>query len=123
MSTVQANDIKKREFSLVFSVHGLQCYGCNVIHGQKYVDVGCSKPEIITCTHSHKGFKHRFCIKTESSEYWLQFTIWFSLLFKVSDWKLVNSKTWKVSIQYTESYRLFRLNNVCLMPLSPFCYS
>ncbi|KAK2816243.1 hypothetical protein Q7C36_022514 [Tachysurus vachellii] len=47
-------------------VHGLQCYGCNVIHGQKYVDVGCSKPEIITCTHSHKGFKHRFCIKTES---------------------------------------------------------
>ncbi|KAL6463733.1 hypothetical protein MHYP_G00281240 [Metynnis hypsauchen] len=48
-------------------VHGLQCYGCNVIHGQRYVDVGCSNPEVITCTHSHKGFKHRFCIKTEST--------------------------------------------------------
>ncbi|XP_042565254.1 uncharacterized protein LOC122133335 [Clupea harengus] len=48
-------------------VHGLQCYGCNIIHGQRYVDVGCSNPEVITCTHSHKGFKHRFCIKTEST--------------------------------------------------------
>lgn len=47
---------------------GLQCYGCNIIHGQRYVDVGCSNPEVITCAHSHKGFKHRFCIKTESSE-------------------------------------------------------
>ncbi|RXN11078.1 ly6 PLAUR domain-containing 1-like protein [Labeo rohita] len=46
---------------------GLQCYGCNVFHGQKYVDVGCTNPEVITCTHSHKGFKHRFCIKTEST--------------------------------------------------------
>ncbi|KAJ4926370.1 hypothetical protein JOQ06_008546 [Pogonophryne albipinna] len=46
---------------------GLQCYGCNIIQGQKYVDVGCSNPEVITCTHSHKGFKHRFCIKTEST--------------------------------------------------------
>ncbi|XP_077093622.1 uncharacterized protein LOC143745403 [Siphateles boraxobius] len=48
-------------------VDGLQCYGCNVFHGQKYVDVGCVRPEVITCTHSHKGFKHRFCIKTEST--------------------------------------------------------
>ncbi|RXN13300.1 ly6 PLAUR domain-containing 1-like protein [Labeo rohita] len=48
-------------------VDGLQCYGCNVFHGQKYVDVGCTNPEVITCTHSHKGFKHRFCIKTEST--------------------------------------------------------
>ncbi|XP_034565166.1 uncharacterized protein LOC117830920 [Notolabrus celidotus] len=46
---------------------GLQCYGCNIIQGQRYVDVGCSNPEVITCTHSHKGFKHRFCIKTEST--------------------------------------------------------
>ncbi len=53
---------------LLLSVSGLQCYGCNVFHGQKYVDVGCSNPEVITCTHSHKGFKHRFCIRTESSE-------------------------------------------------------
>ncbi|KAK2819180.1 hypothetical protein Q5P01_024741 [Channa striata] len=48
-------------------VEGLQCYGCNIIQGQRYVDVGCSNPEVITCTHSHKGFKHRFCIKTEST--------------------------------------------------------
>ncbi|CAL1569335.1 unnamed protein product [Knipowitschia caucasica] len=48
-------------------VQGLQCYGCNILQGQKYVDVGCSSPEVITCTHSHKGFKHRFCIKTEST--------------------------------------------------------
>ncbi|KAM6985403.1 uncharacterized protein FYW47_004987 [Aplochiton taeniatus] len=47
--------------------HGLQCYGCNIIQGQRYVDVGCSNPEVITCTHSHKGFKHRFCIRTEST--------------------------------------------------------
>ncbi|XP_038137954.1 uncharacterized protein LOC119781533 [Cyprinodon tularosa] len=47
-------------------VQGLQCYGCNIIHGQRYVDLGCSNPEVITCTHSHNGFKHRFCIKTES---------------------------------------------------------
>lgn len=50
------------------AVKGLQCYGCNIIQGQRYVDVGCSNPEVITCAHSHKGFKHRFCIKTESSE-------------------------------------------------------
>ncbi|XP_037120935.1 uncharacterized protein LOC119130995 [Syngnathus acus] len=48
-------------------VAGLQCYGCNIIQGQRYVDVGCSNPEVLTCTHSHKGFKHRFCIKTEST--------------------------------------------------------
>ncbi|XP_077353864.1 uncharacterized protein LOC144002469 isoform X2 [Festucalex cinctus] len=48
-------------------VEGLQCYGCNIIQGQRYVDVGCSNPEVLTCTHSHKGFKHRFCIKTEST--------------------------------------------------------
>ncbi|KAE8285043.1 Ras-related protein Rab-14 [Larimichthys crocea] len=48
-------------------VNGLQCYGCNIIQGQRYVDVGCSNPEVITCAHSHKGFKHRFCIKTEST--------------------------------------------------------
>lgn len=53
---------------LLLSVSGLQCYGCNVFHGQRYVDVGCSNPEVITCTLSHKDFKHRFCIKTESSE-------------------------------------------------------
>lgn len=49
-------------------VNGLQCYGCNIIQGQRYVDIGCTNPEVLTCTHSHKGFKHRFCIKTESSE-------------------------------------------------------
>ncbi|XP_077441484.1 uncharacterized protein LOC144063633 isoform X1 [Vanacampus margaritifer] len=49
------------------AVEGLQCYGCNIIQGQRYVDVGCSNPEVLTCTHSHKGFKHRFCIKTEST--------------------------------------------------------
>ena len=51
------------------AVQGLQCYGCNIIQGQRYVDVGCSNPEVLTCSHSHKGFKHRFCIRTESSEY------------------------------------------------------
>lgn len=50
------------------SVSGLQCYGCNIIVGTKYVDTGCSNPEVITCSHSHQGFKHRFCIKTESGE-------------------------------------------------------
>ncbi|XP_051513877.1 uncharacterized protein LOC127417729 [Myxocyprinus asiaticus] len=45
---------------------GLRCYACNIIHDQRYVDVGCSRPEVITCSHSHKGFKHRFCIRTES---------------------------------------------------------
>ncbi|XP_043386755.1 ly6/PLAUR domain-containing protein 1-like [Chelonia mydas] len=45
---------------------GLQCYGCNIIVGTKYVDMGCSNPEVITCSQSHQGFKHRFCIKTES---------------------------------------------------------
>ncbi|MCI4392576.1 hypothetical protein PGIGA_G00147380 [Pangasianodon gigas] len=43
----------------------LQCYACN-IQGQRYVDVGCSSPEVITCSHFHKGFKQRFCIRTES---------------------------------------------------------
>ncbi|KAM6047428.1 uncharacterized protein LJ206_018168 [Theristicus caerulescens] len=47
-------------------VSGLQCYGCNIIVGTKNVDMGCSNPEVITCSHSHQGFKHRFCIKTES---------------------------------------------------------
>ncbi|KAG5834711.1 hypothetical protein ANANG_G00264490 [Anguilla anguilla] len=47
--------------------HGLQCYGCNIIQERRYVDVGCSNPEVITCSHSHKGFKHRFCLKTEST--------------------------------------------------------
>ncbi|KAA0716342.1 hypothetical protein E1301_Tti001777 [Triplophysa tibetana] len=47
---------------------GLQCYACNIVHEQRYVDVGCSSPEVITCSHSHKGFKHRFCIRTESGE-------------------------------------------------------
>lgn len=75
-----------------FIVHGLQCYGCNVIHGQKYVDVGCTKPEVITCTHSHKGFKHRFCIKTESSEYCLRIMICFSPLeFNLSGQKCVTA--------------------------------
>ncbi|XP_059571995.1 ly6/PLAUR domain-containing protein 1 [Alligator mississippiensis] len=47
-------------------VSGLQCYSCNVIVGTKHVDAGCSSPEVVTCSHSHQGFKHRFCIKTES---------------------------------------------------------
>ncbi|KAM8796625.1 uncharacterized protein ACNFOS_009943 [Eudromia elegans] len=47
-------------------VSGLQCYGCNIIAGTRYVDTGCSKPEVITCSHSHQGFRHRFCLKTES---------------------------------------------------------
>lgn len=59
---------KFRPLSAFPAADGLQCYGCNIIHGQRYVDVGCSNPEVITCAHSHKGFKHRFCIKTESSE-------------------------------------------------------
>ncbi|KAJ8408682.1 hypothetical protein AAFF_G00253170 [Aldrovandia affinis] len=50
-----------------WQAHGLQCYGCNIIQERRYVDVGCSKPEVITCSHSHKGFKHRFCLKTEST--------------------------------------------------------
>ncbi|MEE6505134.1 hypothetical protein FKM82_005450 [Ascaphus truei] len=45
---------------------GLQCYSCNVIPGTKYMDTGCTSPEVITCSHSHKGFKQRFCIQTES---------------------------------------------------------
>ncbi|KAM6047664.1 uncharacterized protein VSU04_012735 isoform 3-T4 [Chlamydotis macqueenii] len=47
-------------------VSGLQCYGCNIVVGNRNVDMGCSNPEVITCSHSHQGFKHRFCIKTES---------------------------------------------------------
>ncbi|XP_068067208.1 ly6/PLAUR domain-containing protein 1-like [Anomalospiza imberbis] len=47
-------------------VSGLQCYGCNIVVGTKNVDMGCSNPEVITCSQSHQGFKHRFCIKTES---------------------------------------------------------
>ncbi|KAG7480477.1 hypothetical protein MATL_G00056480 [Megalops atlanticus] len=53
--------------AFVSQAHGLQCYGCNVIQGQKYVDVGCSSPVVITCSQSHKGFKQRFCIRTEST--------------------------------------------------------
>ncbi|KYO23372.1 ly6/PLAUR domain-containing protein 1-like [Alligator mississippiensis] len=49
-------------------VSGLQCYSCNVIVGTKHVDAGCSSPEVVTCSHSHQGFKHRFCIKTESGD-------------------------------------------------------
>ncbi|KAI2664172.1 RNA-binding protein 20 [Labeo rohita] len=60
--------LSKKDDVCLLSVDGLQCYGCNVFHGQKYVDVGCTNPEVITCTHSHKGFKHRFCIKTESTQ-------------------------------------------------------
>ncbi|KAL4623347.1 hypothetical protein GN956_G19182 [Arapaima gigas] len=52
---------------LASQAQGLQCYGCNILQGQRYVDVGCSNPEIITCSHAHKGFKHRFCIRTEST--------------------------------------------------------
>ncbi|XP_065140400.1 uncharacterized protein [Paramisgurnus dabryanus] len=51
---------------LLSKADGLQCYACNIVHEQRYVDVGCSSPEVITCSHSHKGFKHRFCIRTES---------------------------------------------------------
>ncbi|XP_050966705.1 uncharacterized protein LOC127165832 [Labeo rohita] len=51
---------------LMSQADGLQCYACNIVHNQRYVDVGCSSPEVITCSHSHKGFKHRFCIRTES---------------------------------------------------------
>ncbi|KAJ8379794.1 hypothetical protein SKAU_G00005720 [Synaphobranchus kaupii] len=36
------------------------------MEGQKYVDLGCSSPAVITCSHTHKGFKQRFCIRTES---------------------------------------------------------
>ncbi|KAF7687294.1 hypothetical protein HF521_014522 [Silurus meridionalis] len=45
--------------------HALQCYACN-IQGQRYVDVGCSSPGVITCSRFYKGFKQRFCIRTES---------------------------------------------------------
>ncbi|KAJ7308242.1 hypothetical protein JRQ81_008767 [Phrynocephalus forsythii] len=45
---------------------GLQCYGCNVLVGSRSVAAGCTSPEVITCSHSHQGFKHRFCIKMES---------------------------------------------------------
>ncbi|XP_035386105.1 uncharacterized protein LOC118242024 [Electrophorus electricus] len=51
----------------VTQASGLQCYACNIVEGQRYVDVGCSSPEVITCSRSHKGFKQRFCIKTEST--------------------------------------------------------
>ncbi|TST10032.1 Retinoic acid receptor RXR-alpha-A [Bagarius yarrelli] len=50
----------------ITQAYALQCYACN-IQGQRYADVGCSSPEIITCSHFDKGFKQRFCIKTESS--------------------------------------------------------
>ncbi|XP_062873655.1 uncharacterized protein LOC134335136 [Trichomycterus rosablanca] len=45
---------------------GLQCYACN-IQGQSSVDVGCSSPEVITCSHFYKGFKQHYCIRTEST--------------------------------------------------------
>ncbi|KAJ1145980.1 hypothetical protein NDU88_012263 [Pleurodeles waltl] len=47
-------------------VSGLQCYSCNVIVGKGQMDVGCYNPEVIACSDSYKGFKHRFCIRTES---------------------------------------------------------
>ncbi|CAJ0925743.1 unnamed protein product [Ranitomeya imitator] len=45
---------------------GLQCYSCNIISGARYIDKGCTSPEVVACSPSHKGFKQRFCIKTES---------------------------------------------------------
>ncbi|KAL2092328.1 hypothetical protein ACEWY4_012126 [Coilia grayii] len=51
---------------LMSQAAGLQCYGCNILQGRRYVDVGCTHPEVITCSLTHKGFKQRFCIKTES---------------------------------------------------------
>ncbi|RLW00478.1 hypothetical protein DV515_00008756 [Chloebia gouldiae] len=48
------------------SVESGSCYACNIVVGTKNVDMGCSNPEVITCSQSHQGFKHRFCIKTES---------------------------------------------------------
>ncbi|XP_025917853.1 ly6/PLAUR domain-containing protein 1-like [Apteryx rowi] len=53
--------------SVLPEVSGLQCYGCNIIVGTRYVDMGCSNPEVVTCSRSHQGFKHRFCLKTESA--------------------------------------------------------
>nr|XP_023674468.1 uncharacterized protein LOC111847479 [Paramormyrops kingsleyae] len=52
----------------VWHVTGLQCYACNVGSTRKTIDVGCFHPEVVTCSQSHKGFKHRFCIKTENSK-------------------------------------------------------
>ncbi|KAM3911255.1 uncharacterized protein RB166_019954 [Leptodactylus fuscus] len=51
---------------LISVVRGLQCYSCNIISGTRYIDKGCTSPEVIACSQSHKGFKQRFCIKTES---------------------------------------------------------
>ncbi|XP_043838454.1 lymphocyte antigen 6H-like [Dromiciops gliroides] len=48
------------------AAHGLQCYACNIVVGTQHIAPGCSKPEIVTCSESHQGFKHKFCIKTES---------------------------------------------------------
>ncbi|XP_062929215.1 uncharacterized protein LOC134359650 isoform X1 [Mobula hypostoma] len=44
-------------------VGSLQCYGCNLKTGSQEMDVGCSSPEQMTCSPSHQGFKHRFCIR------------------------------------------------------------
>ncbi|KAL8174597.1 UNVERIFIED_CONTAM: hypothetical protein K2H54_049634 [Gekko kuhli] len=51
---------------LLPAVSSLQCYGCNVLVGAKSVNRGCSSPEVVTCSHSQQGFKHRFCMKMES---------------------------------------------------------
>ncbi|XP_062929216.1 prostate stem cell antigen-like isoform X2 [Mobula hypostoma] len=47
-------------------VGSLQCYGCNLKTGSQEMDVGCSSPEQMTCSPSHQGFKHRFCIRIVS---------------------------------------------------------
>ncbi|XP_074083730.1 CD59B glycoprotein-like [Macrotis lagotis] len=56
------------------AAQGLQCYACNVMVGTQHIDPGCSKPEIVTCSESHQGFKHKFCIKTESVVQGILFT-------------------------------------------------
>ncbi|XP_067378622.1 uncharacterized protein [Channa argus] len=45
----------------------LQCFGCNIGGGgHTYVELGCSKPEIINCSQTERGFKLRSCITTYS---------------------------------------------------------
>ncbi|KAG7489553.1 hypothetical protein JOB18_014827 [Solea senegalensis] len=44
----------------------LQCFGCNVGGGRGYVELGCSKPEVINCSGTKSGFKLRSCITTYS---------------------------------------------------------
>ncbi|KAK2911642.1 hypothetical protein Q8A67_003775 [Cirrhinus molitorella] len=55
-------DVYTRTFCLYYGLRS----SCPRNAAARYVDVGCSSPEVITCSHSHKGFKHRFCIRTES---------------------------------------------------------